>query len=50
MSGSGSSVYGFFDTSDALPNLQAAFPTSTIFLRPLTLIPKHNYLYLYLYL
>ena len=34
MSGSGSSVYGFFDTSDALPNLQAAFPTSTIFFAP----------------
>lgn len=34
MSGSGSSVYGFFDTPDALPELQTAFPTSTIFYAP----------------
>ena len=34
MSGSGSSVYGFFDSPDSLPDLQAAFPTSTIFFAP----------------
>ena len=36
MSGSGSSVYGFFDTPDALHELQTAFPTATLHFAPFT--------------